>query len=150
MFIIKHTKKILLIIFLVFISIFTSCTKVAKPNPTKYVDIYNVVKEAFLTDKGYSNELSDHMSQQVFKTTNIYNAYNVNSPSFRKPFKVDFDLKENSQNKKNDVIYVKMTYSVTIRDSRNKIIGSSLHVPITFTVKTIEKEWYITQKEEPA
>ncbi|MBU3157359.1 hypothetical protein [Clostridium estertheticum] len=40
-------------------------------------DTYNLVKEAFLTNKGYTNELPKHMSQQVFERTNIYNAYPV-------------------------------------------------------------------------
>ena len=110
-------------------------------------DTYNVVKEAFLTDKGYSNELSKHMAQQVFIRTNIYYAY----PMYKgKNYKVDFSLKENSRIKVAGRVYVKMTYSVKIMDSLNKVIGASSDVPITFTVKNIKGEWYITEKEESA
>jgi hypothetical protein len=135
---------------IVFISVFTSCGKSNVGSNTKTVDIYNVVKEAFLTDKGYSDELSKHMSQEVFKRINIYNAYPVNSPEYKKPFKVDFSLKEDSQNVEKDIVYVKMVYSVRIKDSQNKDVGGSLGIPITFTVKKSGNEWYIIAKEEPA
>jgi hypothetical protein len=119
-------------------------------NNNKIVDIYDVVKEAFLTDKGYSNELSKHMTQEVFKRTNIYNAYPVNNPEYKKPYKVDFSLKEDSQNIEKDIVYVKMIYSVTIKDSQNKIVGGSWDIPITFTVKKTGNEWYIIDKDEPS
>ncbi|MBZ9608909.1 hypothetical protein G9F73_013980 [Clostridium estertheticum] len=137
-------------LFIVCISIFTLFTVINKNSNIKYVDITSVVKEAFLTDNGYSNELSKHISQEVFKQTNIYNAYPVNSADYKKPFKVDFSLKEDSQTKKNDIVYVKMIYSVYIFDSQNKSVGGSKDIPITFTVKNINGEWYITEKEEPA
>ncbi|MBZ9635176.1 hypothetical protein [Clostridium sp. FP1] len=110
-------------------------------------DTYNVVKEAFLTNKGYTNELSKHMSQQVFKRTNIYNAYPADN---KKTYKIDFSLKEDSRRSKNNTVYVKMIYSVKIMDLQNNIIGGSSHVPITFTIKNINGEWYITEKEEAA
>ncbi|EET86877.1 conserved hypothetical protein [Clostridium carboxidivorans P7] len=50
------------------------------------------------------DELSKHMSKDVFKKTYIYNAYPVNNPEYKKPFKVDFSLKENSQKIKRLVI----------------------------------------------
>jgi len=62
----------------------------------------------------------------------------------------DFSLKEDSQTKKGDVIYVKMVYSIKIMDLQNNLISGSTHIPITFTVKNINGEWYITEKEEDA
>ena len=131
-------------------SIFITTEKNNKSINVKNVDIYNVVKEAFLTDKGYTSELSKHMSEQVFKTTNIYNIYNVNSADYEKSFKVDFSLKEDSQNKVNVIVYVKMIYSVILTNLQNKVIGGAYDVPITFTVENKEGEWYITEKYEPA
>lgn len=142
---IKAKYKIYLIISIVFISLFTSCVK-----NNKTVDIYNIVKEAFLTDKGYSEDLSKHMSQEVFKRTNIYNVYNVNDPNYKKPFKVNFTLKEDSQKHNKNLFYVKMIYSVEIRDCENKLIGGSWDIPITFTVKETNNGWYIIDKHEPA
>lgn len=111
-------------------------------------DTYTVVKEAFLTNKGYSNELSKHMSQQVFKKTNIYNAYPLNN---KKNYKVEFSLKENSRIKVAGIVFVKMIYSVEIMEIQSKlIVGASSNIPITFTIKNIKGEWYITEKEEPA
>jgi hypothetical protein len=121
-----------------------------KNSNIKYVDFNSVVKETFLTDKGYSKELSKHISQEVFNQMNIYNCYNVNDPDYKKPFKVDFSLEEDSQTKENDIVYFKMIYSVNIFDSQNKSVGGSYDIPITFTVKNINGEWYITEKEEPA
>jgi len=108
---------------------------------------YNVVKEAFLTNKGYSNELSKHMSQEVFRTTNIYNAYPINN---KETYKVNFSLKEDSRIKIGGTVYVKMTYSVEIMDSNNVLVGGSSHISIKFTIKNIKGEWYITDKYEPA
>jgi len=66
-------------------------------------DTYNLVKEAFLTNKGYTNELSKHMSQQVFKRTNIYNAYDIN---YKKTYRVKFNLKEDSRIRVVGIVYV--------------------------------------------
>ena len=132
------------IVLIVLVLLFTSCASSNK----KYVDIYNVVKEAYLTDKGYSAELSKHMSEEVFKSINIYNDYGFNDPEYKKPFKVDFSLKENSQSKKNNIVYVKMTYSLEIRDSLNELAGGAGDIPITFTVKKTGNEWYIIDKYE--
>ena len=127
-----------------FIFIFASCGK----SNSKNINIYNVVKEAFLTDKGYSDDLSKYMSEEVFKKTNIYNTYDVNNSAFKKPFKVDFSLKEDSQNVKGDLLDVKMIYSVMITDSQGRSIGGSSNIPITFTVKITGNEWYIIDKYE--
>ncbi|KOR24715.1 hypothetical protein ND00_21620 [Clostridium sp. L74] len=34
-------------------------------NVNKYISIYDVVKEAFITEEGYSNKLSKHISKEV-------------------------------------------------------------------------------------
>jgi hypothetical protein len=148
----KFLKKniILSIVFILCLSIMSTYAYTKfMPGWFSGSDTYTVVKEAFLTDKGYSDELSKHMSQEVFKRINIYNTYNVDSPDYKKPFKVDFSLKENSRFKVPGIIYVKMIYSVEITDSQNKAIGGSRDIPITFTVKNINGEWYITEKYEP-
>ncbi|HDK7168965.1 TPA: hypothetical protein PTV44_002881 [Clostridium botulinum] len=116
----------------------------------KYIHVYDVVKEAFLTDEGYSDKLSKHISKEVFEYINIYNTYPVNDPEYKKPFKVDFKLREDSQKKINDIVYVKMNYSVEIKDSQNKSIGGSWDVPITLTVKVTGDSWYIIEEEESA
>ncbi|MEA4901746.1 hypothetical protein [Desulfitobacterium sp.] len=117
---------------------------------TKYVDVYDTVKETFLTDKGFSDELSKHITREVFDKTNIYNAYPVNSPEYNKPFNFDFSLEEISQKKDGSLIRVEMIYSVKITDSKNKTIGGSKDLPITFMVKTMDTGWIIINKEEPA
>ncbi|WP_163252772.1 hypothetical protein, partial [Clostridium sporogenes] len=116
----------------------------------KYIHVYDVVKEAFITEKGYSNKLSKHISEEVFKKINIYNNYALNDPEYKKPFKVDFKLREDSQKKINNIVYVKMNYSVEIKDSQNKVIGGSRDIPITLTVKVTGDSWYIIEEEEPA
>ncbi|MGO5073383.1 hypothetical protein ACTQ4K_05410 [Clostridium sporogenes] len=62
----------------------------------KKINIYDIVKETFLTDKRYSNELFKHVSENVFKSTNIYTTFNLNNPKYNKPVKIDFNLKEKS------------------------------------------------------
>jgi hypothetical protein len=116
----------------------------------KYVDVYSVVKDAFLTDKGYTNELSKHMNSEVFNKTNIYNVYAVNEPNFKKPFKIDFSLEEVSQRKLFNIVLVKMIYSVEIKDLNNQVVGGSRNIPITFIVRKANNEWYIFYKSEKA
>jgi len=147
------TNRILIAILMGLI-IFTqgACGKQVKTEAPRFVEINDVVKEAFLTDKGFSDELSKHMTKEVFNKTNIYNIYPVNSPEFKKPFKIDFSLKEISQRKENDIVQVYMIYSVMINDSNNKPIGGSGDIPITFTVQ-VQKTgsgWTIIKKEEKA
>ncbi|HBP64771.1 MAG TPA: hypothetical protein DD730_10945, partial [Desulfosporosinus sp.] len=49
------------------------------------IDISSVVKEAFITDKGYTGELTKYMTEDVFAKTNIYKTYAVNDLIFKKP-----------------------------------------------------------------
>ena len=147
---IKKSRTKYLIVLIGFVFIFPYCGKAYISRNKNNIDIYNVVKEAFITDKGFSNELSKHMSEEVFEKTNIYKAYAVDNPEYRKPLKIDFSLKENSQQVKKDVIYVEMTYSIEITDSQGKTVGGSWDVPITFTVKKVEDGWYIVDKDESA
>ncbi|WAG76285.1 hypothetical protein [Clostridium estertheticum] len=93
-----------------------------------------------MTDKGYSNELSKHISQKVFKGMNIYSAYGLNN---KKTYKVDFSLKEDSRRVEGDIVYVKMIYSVEIMDLQKNRIGGSIDTTITFIVKIIKGEWYV-------
>jgi len=146
----KFIRKnlILSIGFILFLSIISTYAYTKfMPGWFSGANTYNVVKEAFLTNKGYSNELSKHMSQEVFRTTNIYNAYPINN---KETYKVNFSLKEDSRIKIGGTVYVKMTYSVEIMDSNNVLVGGSSHISIKFTIKNIKGEWYITDKYEPA
>lgn len=149
MFVIKKNTTICFIICILFICVFTSCGKGNKNN-TKEVDIYNVVKEAYLTDKGYTSELSKHMSKEMFEKTNIYSIYNINTSDSKKLYKIDFNLKEDSQEKEKDIVCVKMIYSFEMTDLKNNTIGGSKNVPVTFIVKKTGTNWYIVKKYEPA
>lgn len=148
-FVIKKNTTICFIICILFICVFTSCGKGNKNN-TKEVDIYNVVKEAYLTDKGYTSELSKHMSKEMFEKTNIYSIYNINTSDSKKLYKIDFNLKEDSQEKEKDIVCVKMIYSFEMTDLKNNTIGGSKNVPVTFIVKKTGTNWYIVKKYEPA
>ena len=146
-----HRKIYLLIFCLSLIFTLTSCGKsntidLDKPY-TKYVDIYDVVKESFLTDDGYTSEISKHMTQEIFNRTN-YKSYRVTAPEYKKPFKIKLDLKEVSQSPIDDLVYVDMNYSIEIKDADDKNIGGTLHNYIQFTVKLVGKEWYIINKYE--
>lgn len=114
----------------------------------KYVNIIDVVKTAFLTDKGYTDELSKYLPKEVFNRINLYKTYPVNQPEYSKPFNIDLNINEQYQKKQNEIIYVNMVYSVVIKDSKDKMIGGSKDTPIVFTVQTRPNSWYITQVEE--
>ncbi|WP_202594603.1 hypothetical protein [Clostridium sp. L74] len=57
-----------MIIMVLIISILFICFKKVNTrvnNVNKYISIYDVVKEAFITEEGYSNKLSKHISKEV-------------------------------------------------------------------------------------
>jgi hypothetical protein len=61
-------KRIYLAILIGFIILTQgACGKLAKTEAPKYVEINEVVKEVFLTDKGFSDKLSKHVTKEVFK-----------------------------------------------------------------------------------
>lgn len=142
----RYTKYLFTLI--AFLFMFISCGTSNKA--TERIDIYDVVYEAFTTDKGYTDELSKHITEDVFKWINAYSIYNVDSPEYSKPFNVDFSLTENSQKSDKDVIYVEMTYSIEITDSKGTIVGGSWDIPITFTVNKSDDGWCIVEKNEAA
>lgn len=65
-------------------------------------------------------KLSKYMTEEVFSRTNIYNAYPVSD--YKRPFNIDFSLREISQKKENDKVYVNMVYSVEIHDANNNTV----------------------------
>ncbi|KLU61650.1 hypothetical protein CEB3_c20830 [Peptococcaceae bacterium CEB3] len=144
-------KRGLLIILLGVLTLTTlGCGRQSSSVIPKYVDIQDVVKTAFLTDKGYTDEISKYMSKEVFTRINLYKDYPVNRPEYSKPFNIDFNIREQSEKKKSGIVYVNMVYSVTIKDSKNTMVGGAKDAPITFTVQLGPSGWYITQvQEEP-
>lgn len=116
---------------------------------TKYVDIYDVVKEAYITNNGYTGEISKHMAEDVFKHTN-YKSYNVDSIEYAKPLKVDCELKEvyQTKDKDNNLIYVDTIYSLLITDANGKIVGGAKYPRVTYTVRIDESGWYIISMYE--
>ncbi|MBU2703706.1 hypothetical protein Ga0466249_004854 [Sporomusaceae bacterium BoRhaA] len=142
-------KIIALILCMICIFFLASCGQSSannndtKPN-IKYVDIYDVVKEAFITDNGYTNELAKHMTEEVFKHTN-YKKYPANNPKYIEPFKVDFSLNEvcQTKDKENDLVYVDMIYSTIIKDANNNMVGGARDAHVTYIVRIDEKGWYI-------
>lgn len=55
---------IISILFILFICFKKVNTRVNNVN--KYISVYDVVKEDFITEEGYSNKLSKHISKEVF------------------------------------------------------------------------------------
>ena len=147
---IKNKKYILFLTIFIFTFVFTSCNKNTQNNNINRNEIYTIVKEAFLTQSGYSDKISKHMSESVFNKINSYKVYSLNDKKYKKPIKINLDLKQKSQETKNGMIYENMIYSITIKDSQNKTISGSWNVPIKFTIQTVNDTWYITNKEEPA
>ncbi|HVJ49091.1 hypothetical protein [Desulfitobacterium sp.] len=127
----------------------TACSTGASKD-VKYVDIYYIVKDAFLTDQGYTDEMAKYMAQDVFNRTNIYKAYRIEQRGIKKPLNIDFSLKEISQKKQGDKVSVYMTYSAFIYDADHKLIGGAKDVQIIFIAQIKDNGWYIVQKEETA
>lgn len=110
----------------------------SRPYRTNYVDIYDVVKKAFLTDDGYTEEFAQCMAEIVFKRLN-YNKYVEDLP---RPLKIDFSLYQVSQTKETNSIRVDMIYTLIITDA-NGMRSGSMNSHISFFVKERENGWYI-------
>lgn len=141
-----YVKYIFVLVVVMGVSMFNGCSSISNASN---IDISNVVKEAFITKDGYSDELSRHMSEEVFKNVNVFNTYDVDNTEYVKPVKINFSLKEFSRESKNNNIYVTMIYSVFMTDSQDNNIGSSSNIPITFTVSKKNNDWYIIDECEP-
>ncbi|GMA98226.1 hypothetical protein [Pelosinus sp. IPA-1] len=115
---------------------------------TKYVDIYDVVKEAYVTDNGYT-KFSKHMTEDVFKYIN-HTSYKEKANKRAQPLKINFELREiyQTKDKENNLIYVDMIYSLVIADANGEIITGAGNAHITFTVRVDENGWYILNKYE--
>ncbi|HCW52893.1 MAG TPA: hypothetical protein DG753_03950, partial [Clostridium sp.] len=120
-----YAKYIFILAAVMVVNIFNGCSNT---NNTSNIDISNVVEEAFVTEDGYSDELSKHMSEDVFKKINVFNTYAVNNPEYVKPVNVNFSLKEFSRESRYNTIYVNMIYSVFITDSQDNSIGGSSNI----------------------
>lgn len=149
----KEVKIPLFIITLIF-SILFIYAKYSKINNStinvKYIDsssFNSIIKEAFLTDKGYSETLSQYMPYEVFRKTNIYHTYALEY--YEGPFQIDLDLDEVSQSYSNELISIKVTHSIIIKDSKDNLAGGS-RAPITFTVQEKNNSWYIIECSQPA
>ena len=125
---------------LVLLMTLTACSTGATNN-VKYVDIYNIVKDAFLTDQGYTDEMAKSMAEDVFNRTNIYTAYRIEQRGIKKPLNIDFGLKEISQKKQGDKVSVYMTYSASIYDTDHNLVGGAKDVQINFIVQIKDNGW---------
>lgn len=114
---------------------------------TKYVDIIDVIKEAYLAET-YTSELSQHMAEKVFNYAN-YKRFKTDDSQSVQPFKIDFELKEICQTKdnNNDLIYVDMIYTLILTNANGKTSGAE-DAHVTYTVKVDENGWYIIDKYE--
>ena len=155
----KLKRLILGLLAIVVLSGFIGCTdkdtqgtRKVRPNKNKYVDIYDVVKEVFTTDKGYTDDIAKHMTKEVFDRTNAYKSFPVHKPEYIRPFRIEFSLKQVAQHKENDKIIVDMKYSIKMIDSANKVVGAcggdSEDIPIRFTVEKRNNDWVVVEKEE--
>jgi len=155
----KLKRLILGLLAIVVLSGFIGCTdedakgiRKVKPNKNKYVDIYDVVKEAFITDKGYTDDIAKHMTKEVFDKTNAYKSYPVHKLEYIRPFRIEISLKQVAQHKDNEKVIVDMKYSIKVIDSANKIVGGSggdsADIPIRFTVEKRNSDWVVVEKVE--
>lgn len=142
----KNTKYLLFLALVAFM--FVSCSN--SNTKSKKIDIYDVVKEAYLTEDGYSDDLSKHMTEDMFKKINIFDVLSLDNIEYSNPLDINFRLYEDSQEVKKDIIYVNMVYSVVIKDSEGKDICGAVDTHVTFQVKESENGWYIIEKDEQA
>ncbi|MBU2702274.1 hypothetical protein Ga0466249_003401 [Sporomusaceae bacterium BoRhaA] len=117
---------------------------------TKYVDISDVIKEAFTTDKGYTGEISKHISKDMFENIHYKYACMSHPDEFKKPIKIDLSLKEIYQTKdeENGLIYVDMIYTIYYTDATGKEIGGGEGIHVTYTVRLDKSGWCIIGEYE--
>ena len=67
----KQSLAVFAIVVIILIMAFLSIGYLTKSSQHHYIDINNLVEEAYTTDAGYSSEVAKHMSLDVYKKSNI-------------------------------------------------------------------------------
>lgn len=144
-------KKLLflsIILISIFIISFSAYNKFSNRSDSKnhYVSIDNLVSEAITTRSGYTDELSKHMSKNVYLKLNVYALYDKDSDN-SDSIKVSLTLNEVNQHKKNDEIFVYMICDRHVTDQNGNTLLSG-KIPIIFTVIYKEDQIYIKDAQE--
>lgn len=112
----------------------------------KYVNINNLVNQAYTSSKGYDADIAKHMARDVYNNSNGYILYkNIES---KKPLRISLKLTEVNQHKINEKVYVYMLYDFYVRDANGKVVSASLQSPVVFTVTENNNNLYIEHAQE--
>lgn len=111
-----------------------------------YVDIDDIVKEAYISPRAYNSDMAKHISKDVYNSLNAYIYYNNNT--FKQPIKASLTLNEINQHKINGKIFVYMQYDFQVYDADGKLASASWETPVIFTVGVDNNNLYIEKKQE--
>lgn len=108
------------------------------------VDIKNLVIKAITTENGYDSYMEKHMSEQVYKSSNVY----IHHKSTKEqPIKVFLKLTEINKHKLDGKIFVYMNYSMQINDANGNLVISSTDTPVVYTYTDNNGQLYIEKSE---
>lgn len=151
----KINKKLIIIIISIIslLGILTTAIIINKNKyvKNKYVNIDNLVYEAYISKNGYDSNMKKHMDIKVFNSSNIREIHlsTIYIKVFGKvPDTIDFKLTEINQHKINNKIFVYMKYSYEVPDPSGKIESGVWNVPVVFQVVEKDGEPYIEKKTE--
>jgi len=134
-----------MIVIIIIFTVFLTIGLLTKSSQHHYVDINNLVEEAYTTDAGYNSEVAKHMSLDVYKKSNINEIFKTEYPSK----KADLVIKELNQHKYDGDIYVYMKITLYIRDKiTNKVISAGIDIPVVFKVTNKDGQPFLADKIE--
>lgn len=110
-----------------------------------YVDINNLVKEAYTTNAGYNSEVVKHMSLDVYKKSNINEILKTEYPAK----KADLIINEVNQHKYDGDVYVYMLITLYVKDKiTDKVISAGIDIPVVFKVTNKDGQPFLADKVE--
>ena len=107
----KINKKLIIVISVLAIIITSIIFYKNRYIKNKYIDIDNLVYEAYTYKNGYDDNMKKHMDIKVFNSSNLYRRYNEKK-SENPPTDISLSFKEINQHKIYGKIFVYMKYTL--------------------------------------
>ena len=145
----KINKKFIVVISVLAIIITSTIFYKNRYIKNKYIDIDNLVYEAYTYKNGYDSNMEKHMDIKVFNSVNLYRRYNEKKAE-NPPTDISLKLKEVNQHKIDGKIFVYMKYTL---EFNTKYSSDTVHTGawdniVVFQVVEKNGELYIEKREE--
>ena len=145
----KINKKFIILISILSILIMTIIVYKNRYIKNKYINIDNLVYEAYTYKNGYDDNMKKHIDIKVFNCLNLYRWYNEKKDE-NPPTDISLKLKEINQHKIDEKIFIYMKYTLEFNTKYGSDIVHTRAWDNIVVFQVIEKngEPYIEKRKE--